>query len=163
MELPARRRVEELGTWNPAWPDADVIVLPGFPGRNQPVDERVQNPYPNTTLDVVKILRSNDRTVEHALERSERQEISLNAAEYWVPILVFAQDLGMETCVNLLGHAIRQIVGAFQLPRTKLHVRFGRQRPDGTVEFFEGHGDGDKVLEAMRCLGEGETGGGNRL
>lgn len=146
---------EELGTWDPAWPDADVVVLPGFPGRRQPADKRVQNPYPDTTLHMVKILRSNDRTVEHVVERSERQEISLNAEECWVPILVFANELGMETCVNLLVHAIRQIVGKLQLPRKMLHVRFGRQRPDGTIEFFEGHGDGDKVLEAIRCLGEG--------
>lgn len=163
MDSPPLRLDEELGTWDPAWPDADVIVLPGFPGRKQPADERVQNPYPDTTLDMVKILRSNDRTVEHAVERSERQEISLNAAECWVPILVFANDLGAETCVNLLVNAIRQIVGALQLQRTRLHVRFGRQRPDGTVEFFEGHGDGDKVLEAIRLYGEGQAGGENRL
>ena len=106
---------------------------------------------------MVKILRSNGHSVEHAVERSERQEISLNAAECWVPVLVFANDVGVETCVQLLVQAIRRIVGALQLPRTKLHVRFGRQRPDGTVEHFEGHGDGDKVLEAIRCFGDGES------
>ena len=163
MDLPALRLDEELGTWDPAWPDAEVVVLPGLPGWKQPDDDRVQNPYPAPTLDVVKILRSNGLTVEHALEPSERQEISLNAAECWIPVLVFAKDIGLDTCVQLLVHAIRRIVGALQLPRTKLHVRFGRQRPDGTVEYFEGDGDGDKVLEAIRCLGGGEGRNGNRL
>ena len=163
MELPELRRVEESGRWNPAWPAADVVVLPGLPGWSGTANDRVQNPYPETTLDMVKFLRSNGRTVEHALERGERQEVSLNAAEFWVPVLVFANDLGIETSVKLLVLAIRQIMGALQLSRTKLHVRFGRQRPDGTVEYFEGHGDADKVLEAIRCLGEGESKRGNRL
>jgi len=157
VEGSALRLDKELGTWDPAWPDADVVVLPGLPGWSQSADDRVQNPYPDTTLNMVKILRSNGHTVEHAFERSKRQEISLNAAECWVPVLVFANDVGVETCVQLLVHAIRQIVGASQPSQTKLHVRFGRQGPDGTVEYFEGHGDGDKVLEAIRCFGDGES------
>ena len=163
MDLPALRLDGELGTWDPVWPDAEVVVLPGLPGWSPAADGRMRNPYPSTTLDIVKILRSNGRSVEHALERGERQEISLNAAECWVPVLVFANDVGIETCVTLLVNAIRQIVGALQLPGTKLHVRFGRQRPDGTIVYFEGHGDGDRVLEAIRCLGESEGGNGGRL
>lgn len=162
MEQPALCLDEELGTWDPAWPDAEVVVLPGLPGWNQPVDDRVQNPYPETTLDVVKILRSNDFAVEYAIERSDRQEISLNAAECWIPVLVFVNEVGIETCVTLLVNAIRQIVGALQQPWTRLHVRFGRQQPDGTIEYFEGHGDADKVLEAIRALGVGESDRGSR-
>ena len=162
MELPALRRVEESGRWNPAWPDADVVVLPGLPGWSGTAHDRVQNPYPETTVDTVNILRSHGCTVEHALERGERQEISLNAAEFWVPVLVFAAELGIEATVDLLMHAIRQIVGTLQLPRQKLHLRFGQQRPDGTVDYLEVHGDADKVIEAICCLREGEGGRGNR-
>ena len=130
------------------------MVLPGLPGWSQSADDRVQNPYPDTTLNMVEILRSNGHTVEHAFERSKRQEISLNAAECWVPVLVFANDVGVETCVQCSA-AIRHFVG-----RRAIADETAVRRPpglDGTVEYFEGHGDGDKVLEAIRCFGDGES------
>jgi hypothetical protein len=82
--------------------------------------------------------------------------VSLNAAEYWVPVLV--SEVGANTTGDLLATAITPLFGAGLLRRSRLHVRYGHQRPDGTVDFFEAHGDAEKVIEAIRAQGSKRDG-----
>lgn len=146
------RLIDEQSPADPTWPVADVVVLAGLPGwRHSGDDARLTNPVPTTTTDMVKVLRSAGLTVEHAVARGDRQEVSLNAAEYWVPVLVFAVDVGANTAGDLLADAISKLFGRPLLRRSRLHVRYGQQRPDGSVDFFEAHGDAEKVIEAIRA------------
>jgi hypothetical protein len=146
------RMVEERSAAEPGWPVADVVVLPGLPGWHYSGDDdRLTNPFPTTTTDIVKVLRSDGLTVEHIVERDHRQEVSLNAAEYWVPVLVFAADVGANMAGDLLAGAITRLFGAPLRRRSRLHVRYGQQRSDGSVDFFEAHGDAEKVIEAIRA------------
>ena len=159
MESSVLRVTEESSNWVPTWPDADVVIIPGIPGWSYPADEdKLQSPYPTTTIDMAKILRSEGLTVEHALPRGERQEISLKAAEYWLPVLVFSEAVNttddLPLAVDLLIGAITKLLGALLLRRPRLNVRFGQGQPDGTVDFFEAHGDADSVFTAMRTYEE---------
>jgi hypothetical protein len=49
----------------------DVLVLPGFPDREIPLDEP-GSAYPSTTIDVVKRLRQLGLTVEFTEPRDQR-------------------------------------------------------------------------------------------
>ncbi len=151
------RTAEETLREDRSWPNADVVVLPGLTGWTYSKDdEELLNPYPTTTTDMVKTLRAKGLKVEHAIPRENRQEVSLNAAEYWVPVLVFAADVAANTSGEVLAAAVMKLFGASSLRRSRLHVRFGQTRPDGTVDFFEAHGDAEKVLEAVRTHGKQE-------
>lgn len=154
MDTSDFRLTEEQRAGEPTWPVADVVVLPGLPGwRYSGDDDRLTNPIPTTTTDIVKVLRSDGLTVEHAVQRGDRQEVSLNAAEYWVPVMVFAVDVGANTAGDLLAAAITRLFGRPLLRRSRLHVRYGQRRPGGSVDFFEAHGDAEKVIEAIRARG----------
>lgn len=155
MESSKLRVIEESSSWDPTWPDADVVIIPGIPGWSYPDDkDELRNPYPTTTTDIAKMLRLEGLTVEHALARSERQEIGLKAAEWWLPVLVFAVDVAANTSGTLLAAAVTRLFGPLALRRSRLHVRFGQHQRGGTVNYFEAHGEADKVLTAMRTYGE---------
>ena len=145
----------ESSEWDPTWPDADIIVLPGIPGWAAPnADQDVPNPHPASTTDFVKVLSGAGFNVQYITDRSDRSPISINAAEFWVPVLVFAlQDA---TCVpsDILIAAIRQVLGPLFSEQSRLHVRFKQENIDGAVHEFESHGRAKDVLNAMRVFGE---------
>lgn len=147
------RSTGDTGEWDPTWPAAEVVVLPGLPGWF-PNDNQIRHPFPNTTTDVVKVLRGQGLSVEHVVAREGRQIIALKAAEYWLPILVFSYEVAVNVSAELLAGVITQLFGAVQLRRDRLHVRYGHRLPDGTVSYFEAHGPGDEVVKAIRAHGK---------
>ena len=155
MDSLALQTTEDSRAWDPAWPTADIVIVPGLPGKySQSDDDRLQNPYPTTSTDIAKILRQDGLAVEYAVERSERQEVSLMGAEYWLPILFFALDCANRTPTEILLAAIERLFGSGLPSRSRLHVAFGQQRADGSVHYFEAHGKGSEVIEAIRAHGE---------
>jgi hypothetical protein len=46
--------------------------------------------YPNTTVDVVKLLTEQGLSVDYVQPKEERSTLTLKAAEWWIPILTFA-------------------------------------------------------------------------
>ena len=145
----------ESPEWDPTWPNADIIVLPGIPGWTGPnANQDVPNPHPAPTTDFVKVLSGAGFDVQYITARNDRSVISINAAESWVPILAFAlQDAA---CVpsEILIAAIRQVFGSWLSDQSRLHVRFKQKNLDGTVHEFESHGRAKDVLDAMRTFGE---------
>lgn len=126
----------------------DVTVQPGLPGRADPegVDGGV---YPNTTTDIVKLLREQDLRVEYVQTRDQRSTLTLKAAEWWIPILVFAYQVDISLCGTLLANAVAELFPDRE-PKPILHVKCGRETADQQIDWFEADGPSDKVIEALR-------------
>jgi hypothetical protein len=132
-----------------------VVVLPGLPGWSTSTSrDRVGHPYPDTTYDVVKLLREQGLSVEYTVAPEDRQTVSLQAAEHWLPVLVFGYDVAVSIGAELIAGAITQLFGTFQRGNDRLHVRFGSTSADGKVEFFEAHGSAADVVDAIRAHGK---------
>lgn len=140
----------------PDWPEFEgVLVVAGLPGWSQAgTTDQVSNPYPETTTDVVKLVREQGLTVQYAVPREDRQTVSLNAAEYWLPVLVFAYDVGTNLVAGYFTGVITQLLGSLPKRSDRLHVRFGRETTDGAVEYFEAHGPAPDVVKAIKAHGK---------
>ncbi|WP_419927267.1 hypothetical protein [Candidatus Poriferisocius sp.] len=151
MALTELEVTEESLDWDPTWPDADVIIPPGIPGRGAPSDnEWTRNPYPSMTTDVVKFLQQRGHTVEYTVNREEQSRISLRSRDCWMPVLIFAAEVARDVGVDVIASLVKDFLFRNIKPSDgRLHVRLGKRQPDGTVSVLEAHGDGDNVLEVI--------------
>lgn len=141
--------------WDPAWPEADIVVLPGIPGRyGLGADAEVENPYPSSTSDFVKALRLEGFCVEYTVSRGDRSSVSINAADLWVPVLIFALQDVAQIPSEILTATILKVFGRWMSDDSRLHVRFMQKGADGSIHEFESDGRASDVLRAMRDFGE---------
>ena len=61
--------------------------------------------------------------------------------------LEVVRDVGIDVVSSLIKDFLFRNI---KPKEARLHVRLGKTQPDGTVSFLEAHGDGEKVLEAIR-------------
>ena len=137
----------------PAWPDgADVVVVPGLPGRRWPDGDEVT--YPVDAVDFVKLAREAGLSPTYA--RADRPSyVDLKAAEHWLPVFVVAEEAVAAGAGTIIADVIKRLIRWPTTRRTLLHVRLGRVKTDDAeVEFLEAAGDAEDVLEAVeRFLG----------
>ena len=141
--------------WDPAWPEADIVVLPGIPGWAGPgANAEVENPYPSSTSDFVKALRLEGFRVQYTVSRDDRSPVSINAADLWVPVLIFALQDMAQIPSEILTEAILRVFDRRMSEDSRLHVRFMQKGADGSIHKFESDGRASDVLRAMRDFGE---------
>lgn len=129
-------------------------VLPGIPGMAGVRDgDRI--PYPDSTIDFVKVAR------EHGLEPTfldtpdERSFAGHKAAEQWLPILEWSSTLLTGVGGGLMVELLKDYLGmdgssdADVLQDQTLHVDWRVTRPDGSEERFVADGASSEVLEAL--------------
>ncbi len=114
----------------PEPPTSAVTVLPGVPNMARlTVDDGVV-PFPDTTVDFVKILRERGIVVEYAVPREDRRYVGHKAYELWLPILEFSMDVlaGLEAgiLVELVKTYLDPPSGSAPTPD---QISKGRKRP----------------------------------
>jgi hypothetical protein len=126
----------------------DAVVFPGVPRVATPdVDE---DPYPSSTIDVIKILRSEGVRVDYADPERPRVSVDLKAAEVWLPIVVFTSEALANGLGGVLTAAFLEMVGRARAGKTRLHARVGRIRSDDLeIEWLDVDGPADAALEAI--------------
>lgn len=141
--------------WDPSWPAADIVVLPGLPGWRGPGSDRdIANPYPSSTPDFVKALCNEGLHIQYTVSRDDRSTISLKSAELWVPILVFALQDMTQVPSEILTTAILKVFGRWLSDDSRLHVHFMQKNADGSTHEFKANGKAREVLQAIRLFGE---------
>jgi hypothetical protein len=131
---------------------SEVLVLPGVPG----IFDRIETgewAYPDSTNDVIKLLREAGLTVEYSEPRSERVRVSHNAADFWLPVLLFVQQTSWDVIVSYITNVLTNLIGPLDTFNRQLHVKVGTKSSDGSDQFFEGSGKAKDVLAAMRQAG----------
>jgi transcriptional regulator with XRE-family HTH domain len=128
---------------------ADVLVLPGVPGKAKRLDDG-RGAYPASTVDIMKLLREQKVAVEFVEPPNRRAELTYHAADIWLPVLLWTSDAVANGAGSLFAHAIIQLFGQRRAERSVLHVRCGRQTAEGDIRWFEADGPGSEVLKALR-------------
>ena len=143
------------GGLDAAWPDVDIVVLPGFPDDPAPIDGARDSAFhPSSATDVVKLLRAEGLDVVYAVERDDRQLMSKNAAEHWLPVVIAVSEFGANTLTSALASIVAEkVIGPFG-HSSKLHVHCGIQSQDGSFRFFRGSGEAQAVVNAMAEFGK---------
>jgi len=130
----------------------DVLILPGIPGLYERVPSG-EGAYPVTTNDVIKMLREKGLNVEYSEARNERAEVGHNAADLWIPVLLFVQQTSWDVVVSYVTAVITNLIGLPDTSTRRLHVKVGIRRSNGEETFFDGSGKARDVLAAMRQVG----------
>jgi hypothetical protein len=127
---------------------ANGLLLPGVPGVATPeVDEDV---YPDGTIDLVKILRGENVELVYADPTRPRVALDLKAAEFWVPITVFAGQVLSGGLGGVVTQALLELVGRNRAAKTVLHAQIGRAREgDREVTWLNVHGPADEAIAAI--------------
>ena len=128
---------------------ADVVVLPGVPGKVERLDDG-RGAYPASTVDIMKLLREQGLAVEYVESPNRRAELTYHAADIWLPVLLWTSDAVANGAGSLFSHVIIQLFGQRRAERSILHIRCGRQTAEGDIRWFEADGPGSEVLKALR-------------
>jgi hypothetical protein len=136
-------------------PPKVLKVLPGVPGMPDLRDgERV--PYPDSTVDFVKIARAAGLTPVFADVAADRSYAGHKAADHWLPILEVARDLLTGVSGGLFTWLVLDYLGADADGKDVLHVDFRVKDADGSEKRFRADGPADDVLEALREFEDGD-------
>lgn len=126
-----------------------VSIRSGVPGLGKVTPDAEHEPYPTSTIDVVKILREKGYDVSFDLEEEDRQYAGHFAADVWLPILEIAGSLLLGIAGNLMSQIIIDYIGEAEARRSVLHVEYIITRADGSSETFRADGTGEHVLRAL--------------
>lgn len=120
--------------------------LPGLP--NFEADDE-KFPYPDTTVDIVKVFRARDIPVSFEHEREKRQYASLNAADIWLPIIQVAYELLLAVDAHLFASVIIDALGLDHAKSSQLHVEYRATDRKGRERFLKIDGSGKDALDAI--------------
>jgi hypothetical protein len=139
--------------------DSKVLVLPGLPGNlTKPVGE--QAVYPDTTIDMVKVLTEYGLEPEF-VDHEERTLVSHKALDIWLPILEFTSNLATGVAGGLLVNLIQSFFVGADMPRV-VHISWRVQKPDGTLSEFDYDGPVDGAIRSAETFGRSlDPGDGN--
>lgn len=127
----------------------DVLVLPGIPGNRGRLDDG-RGAYPDTTVDIVKLLRERGISVDYVEAANRRAELTYKADDVWLPVLLWTSDALANGAGSLFAEVIIQLLGQRRAERKVLHVKTEVETRDGEKRKFEGDGPGADVIKALR-------------
>jgi len=115
--------------------------------------------YPSSTTDVIKVLCEADLNIDYADRATHRAEVAQKAADWWLPVIVFLEPAAAHLAGALMAEAILSLLGRRRADHSLLHVKVGKIEKSGTrIEWFEAHGNGHDVLEALKTFGDRHDG-----
>jgi hypothetical protein len=132
-------------------PVGQVLICAGVPGKPELTVEHGK-PYPSTTTDVAKLLAEQGFDVAFEDERDQRSYTSFYAAEVWLPVLQFGEQVLNNGLGTVLGALLLGLVGDKKPKNTILHVEFRVERHKGSKNTFKASGKADDVLKAMETF-----------
>jgi hypothetical protein len=105
--------------------------------------------YPDSTTDVVKLLRELKFEVTYDERPESRSLVAHNAADFWMPVLAFTDQMSWSVIGGVLANLLTSLLGNAKASRAQLHLKVGRTGRDGETSYFEGSGPASQVLKAL--------------
>lgn len=128
--------------------ETHILICAGIPG-NPDLEVEGGRPYPETAIDLAKVVRERGLTVSFEDERNHRKYVEHKAADIFLPILQVASGILEGISGGLFTMVIADLLGADDAKKSILHVEYRIVHPDGNIEEFKGVGPGEQVLEAL--------------
>src|SRR5437879_4450826 len=108
-----------------------IVAHPGFPGNSA---DGLDDAYPDTIDDVRKLLAEYGVTL--AFESTERKQIALKSADWWLPVLVVVQNVGADVAATAIVDTVKYLFSA--RPRSRASLKLGYQKSaDETIVWLE--------------------------
>lgn len=126
-----------------------VQIQAGLPGLPHFEVDNGKFPYPDTTVDIAKVLHERDIPVTFEHDREKRQYASLNAADIWLPIVQVTYELLLAVDAHLFASVIIDALGLDRAKRSQLHVEYRATDRKGKEQILKIDGSGKDVLEAI--------------
>jgi hypothetical protein len=127
---------------------AEFVVLPE---RIREVRGSAVAPFRREVQQLRGYIRENGHSVALALpEGVETAAYQEHAAEWVLPIVLFAADVPVSVACNLFANWIWSIIGPARDSEDGVHVRLAHELPDGTLELLEVRGNVEDVVRVLR-------------
>ncbi|MCY0903613.1 hypothetical protein [Arthrobacter sp. H14-L1] len=131
--------------------DSKVLVLPGLP-RNLTKPAGEQALYPDTTIDMVKVLREYGLESEF-VDQDERTLVSHKAFDVWLPILEFTSNLATGVAGGLLANLIQSFFVGTDTSQV-IHISWRVRHRDGTLSEFNYDGPVNGAIQSAEIFGQ---------
>ena len=128
-----------------------VRVQPGVPGLIERL-ESGNGAYPDSTTDIVKLLRVAEFDVLYDEPPESRSIVAHNAADFWMPVLTFTVTFSWSVIAGIVGNLLTSLLGKDRVSRSQLHIKVGRTNEIGETSYFEGSGPAPDVLRALEMF-----------
>lgn len=128
--------------------DSEILICAGIPDKPGLVVEGGR-PYPETAIDVAKVIRERGLTVSFEDERDHRKYVEHKAADVFLPILQVVVGVLEGISGGLFTMIIADLLGPEEAKESFLHVEYRIADSDGNMEEFKAAGPGEQVLEAL--------------
>ncbi|WP_157062967.1 hypothetical protein [Actinopolyspora mortivallis] len=126
-----------------------IRFLPGIPGGSA---EPATNPYPDTALDLMKVMRTHGADVDYSHPPEDRADVAYRSADVWLPVMAFLGSSGLSVGLNILASSIYDLWVRHRQPdrpNPNLHIEL--QYNDATGERqVRLDGSPDHVIQAIR-------------
>jgi hypothetical protein len=128
--------------------ESQVLICAGIPGKPGLTVEGGK-PYPETAVDLAKVIREHGLTVSFEDERQERKYVEHKAADVFLPIIQVAIDILTGISSGFFTMFIADLLGLDKAEKSILHVEYRIADRRGNVEEFKANGPGKEVMEAL--------------
>lgn len=128
--------------------ESQILICAGIPG-NPNLKVEGGRPYPETAIDLAKVIRERGLTVSFEDERDHRKYVEHKAADVFLPILQVASSVLEGISGGLFTMVIAALLGADEAKESILHVEYRIADSDGNIEEFKAVGPGEQVLETL--------------
>lgn len=85
---------------------AQILFLPGVPGLGLEPSIAASNPYPDTTIDLLKVMRSYGVDASFSEPRENRVDVAHRNADVWLPVVSVVGVHGVGVALNILSNAL---------------------------------------------------------
>jgi hypothetical protein len=127
---------------------AEFVVLPE---RVREVRGTPVAPFRREVQELRGFILENGHSVALAIpEGTEPVAYQEHAADWVLPIVLFAASIPVSVACNLFANWIWSRLGPQPDPDDTVHVRLARQLPDGTLELLEARGKVEDVVQLLR-------------
>lgn len=134
--------------------ELSITICAGMPSLPGYTVDSGKFPYPDTTIDVAKVIAAHGITVSYEHDRENRQYASLNAADIWLPILQVTHELLIALGAHVLAEIIMGTLGSERANNGQLHFEYRVTDREGELQYLKIDGKGEDVLTAITLFGK---------
>ncbi len=127
----------------------EIRILRGIPGMAELEVNAQRSIYPDTAIDLAKVIRQDGYAVVFEDPEDRRMFVSHKAADIWLPIIQVSSDLLVGISGGLFTALILDLLGKKDTEESILHVEYEVVDKKGNRRRLRSDGPGPDVIKAI--------------